>query len=72
MRALWVHEALAKQHFVDPVSAERCFYMVLGARLTLGRGTCRPALLKRYGSMCWNAVVGRRAICLYFLVHLSP
>ena len=72
MRALWVHEALAKECFVDPVSAERCFSMVLGARLTLGKGTCWIVLLKRCESMCWDAVVGRRVVCLYFLVLLSP
>ena len=32
-----MHEALAKERFVDPVSAERCFSMVLGARLTWER-----------------------------------
>jgi len=44
----------------------------LGARLTLGEGTCRLALLKRCGSICWDAVVGRRDVSLYFLTLLSP
>jgi len=46
--------------------------MVLGARLTLGKGTCRLALLERCGGVCWDTVVGRRVVSLYFLALLSP
>ena len=72
MGALGVHEALAYEHFVDPVSAERCFSMVLSARFTLGKGTCWLVLLKGCRSMCWDAVVGRRVVSLYFLTLLPP
>ena len=67
-----MHEALAQEHFVDLVSTERYFSMVLGASFTLGEGTCRLALLEGCGSVCWDAVVGRRAVSLYFLALLSP
>ena len=46
--------------------------MVLGAGLTLREGTCRLAFLEGCGGVCWDAIVGKRAICLYFLVLLSP
>ena len=67
-----MHEALVYERFVDLVSAKRCFSMMLGARLTLGEGTCWLALLEGCGSMCWDAVVRRRAVSLYFLALLSP
>ena len=41
-----MHEALAYERFVDPISAERCLSMVLGARFTLGEGIFRLALLE--------------------------
>ena len=67
-----MHEALAKERLVDPVSTKGCFSMRLGARLTLGMGTYRLVLLEGCGSVCWDAVVGRRVVSLYFLVFLSP
>jgi hypothetical protein len=66
-----VHEALALERFVDLVSAKRCFSMVLGAGLPLRKGTCRFALLERRGGVCWDAIVGRRAVSLYFLTLLA-
>ena len=59
-------------NLVDPVSTERCFSMMLGARFSLGMGTCRLVLLEGCRSLCWDAVVGRRVVSLYFLVFLSP
>ena len=67
-----MHEALVYERFVDLVSAKRCFSMMLGARLTVGEGTCRLALLEGCGGVCWNTVVGRRVVGLYFLALLSP
>jgi len=46
--------------------------MVLGVRLTLREGTCRLAFLEGCGGVCRDAIVGRRAVSLYFLVLLSP
>ena len=67
-----MHEALVYECFVDLVSSKRCFSLVLGARLILRKGTSQLALLEGCGSMCQNAVVGRRAVCLDFLALLSP
>ena len=55
--------------------------MVLGAkftlrvgayRLTMRVGACRLALFEGCGGVRWDAIVGRRAIGLYFLTLLSP
>ena len=46
--------------------------MVLGARLALREGACRLALLEGCRWVCWNAVVGRRAVTLYSLTLLFP
>jgi len=42
-----------------------------GARFTLRTGVYRLVLLEGCGSLWWDAVVGRRAASLDFLVFLS-
>ena len=48
--------------------------MMWGVRFTLRAGTdgYRLVLLEGCGSLWWDAVVGRRAVCLDFLPFLSP
>ena len=70
MGALWVHEELALEHFVDLVSSNRHFCTVLTTGLALRSGTCLPVLLERSRDVCWGAVVGRKSISLYLLMLL--
>ena len=65
-----MYEALGLERFVDLVSSNRRFCMVLTMGLALRIGTRMLALLERYGAVCWDAVFGKRAISLNFLTLL--
>ena len=67
-----MHKTLAQEHFVDLVSSKRRFCTVLTIGLALRRSTRPLALLEGSEDMCWDAVVGRRAVSLYFLTLLFP
>ena len=67
-----MHEALAYERFIDLVSSKRRFFAVLTMGPALRRGTRMLAFLEGSRDVCWDAVVGRRAVILDFLAHLSP
>ena len=73
VKAVWVDEVIAKQYFVDLVSALRRFSLMRGARFTLrtGIGGCRLVLLEGCGSLSGDTVVGRRVVSLYLLAFFS-
>jgi len=70
MRALRVHEALALERLVDLVPSNKCICMVLTTELALRISTHMLALLEGSLDVCWDAVVVRRAINLYFITLL--
>ena len=67
-----MHKALAWERFVDLVASKGCFTAVLSMGLALRKGTHLLALLEGSGVMCWDMVVGRRVVSLYFLTLLFP
>ena len=67
-----MHGALALEHLVDLASSNRRIYMVLIIRLALKISMHMLALLERSWTICWDAIVGRRAISLNLLTLLFP
>ena len=70
--AFWVHGALALEHLVDLASSNRRIYMVLIIGLALKISMHMLALLERSWTICWDAIVGRRAISLNLLTLRFP
>ena len=67
-----MHEALAYERFIDLVSSKRRFFALLTMGPALRRGIRLLAFLEGSRDVCWDAVVGRRAVGLYFLTLLFP
>ena len=70
MGAFWVQEALALKHLVDLVSSKGRFCTVLITGLDLRINIHMLVLLGGSWTVFWDAVVGRRAISLNFLMLL--
>jgi hypothetical protein len=70
--AFWVQEALALKYLVDLVSSKGRFCTVLITGLALRISVQMLVLLGRSWKICWNAIIGRRAISLNFLMLLFP
>ena len=72
VRAFWVQETLALKHLVYPISSNKRFCTVLITWLALKISVHMLMLLERSWTIFWDAIVGRRAISLYFHMLLSP
>ena len=67
-----MHEALALERLVELVSSNWRICTVLIMGLALKIKIHMLALLEGSWTICWDAVVGRRAISIYFFTLLFP